>query len=451
MGGPEDLYEWDEGALRLLTILPDGTPVQGSLAEGSGATRGISSEGSRILFTSGGGLYVRVNGSSTVQVDKSQRAGASGGGGAFQTMSADGSTVLFTDESQLTPDSTAASKEPDLYECVLPEGASSCELSDLTVAKAGEPADVQRVSAFGSKDSSHVYFTAKGVLAQGAEAGQENLYLRDGSTTTFIATLGSGEGTGAVSPDGTWFAFPSRKSLTGYDNIHPGGGSASEIFLYGAGSDSQPPTLVCASCNPSGEAPVGEATLAPVSQRPLSDGGRLFFETDEALVPSDTNSQIDVYEYEDGQPSLISSGTSPRESQFQGANESGDDVFFQSRQQLLSQDDTGGEARVIYDARVGGGFPAAAAPLSCTTADACRVSVGPLPSVFGAPASATFSGAGNLTPDGRASNPPAVKPKPKASTCARGFVKKKVKLKSRCVRKSARKAGKSVHAKKRGH
>jgi hypothetical protein len=438
VGGPEDLYEWDEGALRLLSVLPGEVPAEGALPETSNGSQPISKNGSHIVFTSGGSLYVRVGGSSTVQVDASQ-VGGGGGGGSFQAMSADGSTVLFTDENQLTPGSTAESAKPDLYECVLPEGASRCELSDLTVAKAGEPADVQRVSAFGSQDSSHVYFTARGVLAPGAQAGQENLYLWDAGTTTFIATLGSGEGTGAVSPDGTWFAFPSFKSLTGYDNIHPGGGSASEIFLYGAGSDSQPPTLACASCNPSGEAPVGGANLAPVAQRPLSDGGRLFFETEEALAPSDTNSQIDVYEYEDGRQSLISSGTSPRESMFEGASESGDNVFILSRQQLLSQDDTGGEARVIYDARVDGGFPAAAAPLSCTTADACRVPVGPLPSVFGAPASATFSGAGNLAPP-----PPTVVKKvtKKIVKCKKGFTKKK----NKCVQNK-----KSKRAKKAGH
>ena len=30
--GVENLYEWDEGALRLVSVLPDGTPVAGSFA-----------------------------------------------------------------------------------------------------------------------------------------------------------------------------------------------------------------------------------------------------------------------------------------------------------------------------------------------------------------------------------------------------------------------------------
>ena len=101
------------------------------------------------------------------------------------------------------PNSTAAAGEPDLYECVLPEGASQCELSDLTVAEGGEPADVLRVSPLGAKDSSHVYFVARGVLASNsreytdsngttvlekAQPGQDNLYLWSGGTTTFIAS-----------------------------------------------------------------------------------------------------------------------------------------------------------------------------------------------------------------------------------------------------------------------
>jgi DNA-binding beta-propeller fold protein YncE len=463
VGGPEDVYEWDEGALRLLTVLPDGTAVEGALAVPSSVngSQSISGKGSRILFTSGGALYMREDGQHTVQVDKSQVSGVSGGGGSFQAMNAEGSNVLFTDENQLTPGSTAVPGKPDLYECVLPEGASRCELSDLTAARAGENADVQMesVSAFGSQDSSHVYFVAKGVLAankreytnseghtvvEGAEPEQENLYLRDGSTTTFIAGDGSA---GVVSPDGKWFAFTSAKSLTGYDNTPPGDGRPEhEIFLYSASSNQ----LECASCNPSGESPMAGAneTLPRAPQRPLSDGGRLFFDTPEALVPSDTNNQVDVYEYEDGQPSLISSGTSPRASEFDAASENGGNVFFLSRQQLLPQDDTGGEARVIYDARVYGGFPAVSSPPSCATADACRAPVAALPSVFGVPPSATFSGAGNLAPSPAA---PVVKPKPKALVCGRGFVRKKARSKSRCVRKSARKARKSAHAKKRGH
>jgi hypothetical protein len=469
--GIENLFEWDEGALRLLTVLRDGKPATGSLAGEPGtpaSEQAISADGSHVLFTSGGGLYDRIDGERTVQIDEAQK-GASGpsGGGLLQAASADGSTVLFLDSSRLTAGSTAQAGEPDLYECALPEGATSCQLTDLTVsAKPGEHADVLNVSGLGSKDSSHVYFVAKGALASNkreyeytdtegkshrvveeAKSGGKNLYVSQNGSVTFIATLdnvalqeNASAGKGVVSPDGSWFAFGSEKSLTGYDNIESNGIAAHEIFLYDAATSQ----IECASCNPSGETPLaGGAELPSRASRPLSDGGRLFFETAEALVPSDTNGWLDVYEYEGGQASLISSGTGTDFmgnaglfNLFVGASESGDDVFFAAAQQLVPQD-TNEDAVVIYDARADGGFSATAAPPACTTADACRTPVSPQPSIYGAPSSQTFSGVGNLTPSAQAKAKKKSSQKKKPA-CRRGFVKKK----GRCVKlhKKARKS-----------
>jgi hypothetical protein len=450
--GPEDVYEWDEGALRPLTVLPDGTPAAGTLAAGAQGSNPISADGSHIFFTSGGALYVRIDGERTVQVDKGP--GASGGG-SFQAASADGSQVFFLDENKLTPDSTAQSGEPNLYECALPEGTESCELTDLTPS---EHAHVLRVSVLGGKDASHVYFVAQGVLAtnkreytdsegktvhEEAENSHHNLYVWSGGTIKYIATLDESDfGTGNVSPDGTWFAFDSFKSLTGYDNTGPGGGPAEEVFLYSTSSN----RLACASCNPTGEAPVSGGANVPsaAGARYISNGGRLFFETREALLPSDTNDQSDVYEYENGQPSLLSSGTSTEPSSFIGASESGDDVFFTSSQQLVPQDTQEG-MQVVYDAHVNGGIGAPSPPPPCTTADACRNPVSPQPPIFGAPSSQTFSGAGNLP-----SLTTKTKAKSKALTCKKGYVKKKLKGKDRCVRKPGSKARKSSKTKRRG-
>ena len=460
VGGPEDLYEWDEGALRLLTVLPgpEGAAVPGSLATvQNNGDHAISEDGSTILFTSGGNLYARIDGERTVQVDESRGGLGASGGGSLQGVSADGSRVLFLDERRLTEGSTAASGEPDLYECVLPEHATHCELSDLTAAKAGEHADVLRVSPLAAHDDSHVYFVAKGVLAtntreytdseghtvrEGAALGQRNLYLWDGETTTFIARLSElDDGSGVLSPDGTWFAFDSVKSLTGYDNTPPEGPPVSEVFLYDASANQ----FACASCNPTGEVPIGSdrgTVLPSIERRPLADGGRLFFDTSEALAPSDTNGQRDVYEYENGGLSLISSGTSENESLFLGASESGDNVFINTSQQLVAQDTQPG-MQAVYDARVGGGFAAPASPAPCTTADACRVPVPPLPSVFGAPPSATFSGVGNLAPPVEAK--PKAQPKSKPVKCRKGLVKKR----GRCVKRPRKKAGMSAHANRR--
>jgi hypothetical protein len=474
--GVENLYEWDEGAVRLVSVLPDGTAVPGSLAAKAGTAEHesvVSSNGSHVLFTYGGALYDRINGQRTVQIDeKQQGVSGPGGGGSFKGATSDGSQVFFTDESKLTLDSTAASGEPDLYECALPEGASKCELADLTVAAAGEHADVLRVTPLGDQDSSYVYFVAEGVLAsntreftngegntvvEGAEAGKENLYLWNGSKTTFIATgedvrglpFVGGRVGGRISPDGKWLAFESEKSLTGYDDV-----SGAELFLYSAATGQ----LVCASCNPTGEPGAGvvpEGGGSPegsggyfdeeqgvfLSRHLLTDAGQVFFQTAEALVPSDTNGQLDVYEYQDGRVYLISSGTSSSESNLEGASESGDDVFFRSDQALVPQDTQEGQV-VIYDARVDGGFAEPSSPPLCTTADACRTPVAPQPSIYGEPASQTFSGLGNLTPP---PPPPGKTTVKKVTKCKKGFTKNK---KDKCVRKKTKKSKKSKKAKK---
>jgi hypothetical protein len=427
----EDLYEWTGGVVRLVTILPNGAPVTGSPAA-------VSADGSRIFFTTGGNLYVRVNGSSTVQLDASQ-AGGSGGGGSFQNASADGSQVFFTDDASaaLTSD-TVSGSGTNLYRY------AAGHLTDLTPASHTEVRGVSGVS----EDGSYVYFLAKGSLAAGATEGQPNLYLYHDGTTTFIATL-SGDGGEVlgngrlVSPNGTFLAFASPKSLTGYDNTDPNTGLTDpEIFLYSASSNQ----LNCASCNPSGEPPTAggatEENSAPLIGHHLSDSGRVFFDTTEALLPSDTNGQADVYEYESGRLHLISAGTSSSESKILDSSQSGNDVFFLTRQKLVPQD-TQEEARNIYDARVDGGFPAPASPPACTTADACRSAPSPQPSIFGSPSSATFSGTGNLAPS---EAKPKVKPKSKPAKCKKGFVKKK----GKCVKKPKKKAKKSAHANKTG-
>jgi DNA-binding beta-propeller fold protein YncE len=476
--GVDDLYEWSGGVVRLVTILPDGTPVLGALPD-KGVRRyvhQVSVDGSRVFFTADGSLYVRENAEQppseecagptkacTVQVDASQ-AGGSGGGGQFMDASADGSRVFFLDQATagLTADTTAGSGM-NLYEYDLASGT----LTDLTVAGKAEVEGVAGIS----EEGSYVYFVALGVLASNentagetAQQGQQNVYVRNGGETTFITTLGEDTCVASaecarVSQNGLFLALSSVRSLTGYDNTDANTGRPdNEIFLYSTDGS----VLACASCDPSGQAPTSDAKLeehsftqrnsgAPVASLPhyLSDSGRLFFETGEALVPSDTNGESDVYEYQDGQVQLISSGSSAYPSMLLDASENGDDVFILTRQQLLPHAPTG-EALAIYDARVGGGFPAPAAPPPCSTADSCRDAASPQPAIFGAPASATFSGPGDLAAPAPASAPkPKAKPKP--VKCTRGFIKRKVKGRARCVRVSARKATKSAHANKRGH
>jgi hypothetical protein len=443
--GAEDVYEWSGGGVRLVTVLPDGSSVVGKLV-------GMSADGSDVLFTANGALYARLHGERTVQLDAAQGGPGVSGGGSVQYVSEDGAQVFFSDASRLTSDSTASLSEPDLYECEIVEVAEGprCDLSDFTVA-------TKVPGGTFSEDGSHVYFTSNAVLASNtrqytttegktvveqAQTGEENVYVYSAGTISFIAR---NVNVSQVSPNGEFAAIQSNDSLTGYDNTETvleketlSETARPEIFLYSAAAGS----LVCVSCKPSGEPPTAGGTDvaqgAPAATQGaihyLSDNGRLFFETNEALLPADTNGKQDVYEYEDGQLHLISGGTAAGNSILLETSEDGRDVFFLTRQRLLAQD-TNEEALAIYDARVNGGFTELVSPPACTTPEGCRAAPAPQPTTFGAPASQTFSGAGNLAPP-----PPTVKTAVKPEKCKKGFVKKKAKCaKSKSKKKDGKK------------
>ena len=406
-------YEWNKGVVRFLTFaLPSGATVGESLI----SSMSISPDGSDIFFTAGGDLYVRVKGERTVQLDEAREGSGPGGGGSLAAVTADGSQVFFTDDASagLTKD-TAPGSGTNLYSYDIDTG----QLSDLT------PVSDAKAALTGiSQDGAYVYFTAESVLSgsqvnqfgETAESGQSNLYLSHGGTITFVMHGGSV----GLSPNGAFLAFQAH----------------GKAVVYSAAAN----RFACASCpNPGAEAPTGGGVEGGDG---VSNNGQGFFQTAEALLPRDTNGQTDVYEYSYASGlHLITTGTSSSESRLLGSSDSGNDVFFLGRQALLPGE-SNGESLAIYDARVDGGFPVTAVPV-CATADACRTAPAPQPSIFGEPASQTFSGIGNITPS---EAKPKAKPKAKPVKCKKGFVKRK----GKCVKKPKRKAKKSAHANKRG-
>jgi hypothetical protein len=522
---PNELFEWSAGTLTPVSVLPGPAhePTVAALGHRSLSTPGaISSDGNRIFWeSSGGDLYLRDMAlGETLQLDQSE--GTSGPGAVFRFASSDGSRVFFSDPRRLTVGAGAEEGKPDLYECeiVTVGEALTCELSDLTPIHGTEAADVLGTTLGAAADGSAIYFVADGVQSEEVNArgqlpvaGQPNLYVRRGGRTEFIATLSSeaaAEGSAdkndweslfttptRVSPNGRYVEFMSQARLTGYDNRDVATGKpAAEVYLYDAATK----RLECASCEPSGARPVaveyhklepdegglvggprgiwssaglvaanvpgwtsiggGELRHQP---RYLGDEGRLFFNTDDALVPQDSNGTQDVYEYEPpgvgdctsesttfsprsgGCVALISSGSSAEESAFLEASESGDDVFFLTSAKLSPLDMD--NARDVYDAHVCSDspcitFPSVQSP-PCTTEASCKAAPTPQPSVFGAPASATFAGAGNPLP--AAAVKPAVKKK--AAKCKKGLVKNK---KGKCVRKKSKKRAKRATNDRRG-
>ena len=236
-----------------------------------------------------------------------------------------------------------------------------------------------------------------------------------------------------------------------------------EIYDYSANGAGGAGTLTCVSCNPTGAVPLGSAFLdfheqgiigkPPAAERAITaDASRIFFETEDALVPQDTNRAMDVYEWEQegtgscpagstrGCVYLISSGTSPYGSQIVDNSADGRDVFFLTADSLVPGDTDGGYVDV-YDARIAGGFPASSAPAGCQE-DHCQGAPSSQP-VLLPPTSAFYTGGANLTPPvSKAAVKPKAKPKPR---CKRGYGRNKhgkcAKVKKRAKRPSKRVKG----------
>jgi hypothetical protein len=356
----------------------------------------------------------------------------------YQGASLDGSEVFFTTTQHLLPGAAGAGAGLYRYDFNGPaEGR-------VTLLSAGDPAgaDVQRVVRV-SDDGSHVYLLARGALTAEAnafgkhpEAGQENLYLyeRDAAHAlghvAFIGTAGD-VGNAQATPDGRFLVFESAADLT---PDQEGRVEAGQVFEY----DAQTRVLARVSrgqggYNDDGHSSVYRATIPRsnfTSDWPIkrftglamsADGADVFFTSEDSLTPQALNDVANVYEFHEGLVALISDGHDQTRVNevpavhLLGTSESGADVFFETADQLLTEDtDTQLD---VYDARIGGGFPAPAAKPSCSE-DACR---GSLAGGLQTPAPSTVSSAGES----------AAAPVPGAPGASKPTVKRKAKKKHR--------------------
>jgi hypothetical protein len=427
-----NLYEWTDGAFQAINVLPNGAPdpvpATGELKLGNGPGTGsaISSDGKRVAWKDFTTFYIRKN-IGTPQVETVEMPSYAE---RFYLMNKQGTEIFFG----------AGERGKELYKFDVDTNQAT-RLATGTVDVLGA-----------SDDGSFLYFVSRDAVVSGAESGGYNLYVWHGGQIALVATLSpadssqasilalgeAGDWTGSlatrtvrVSPDGKHMIFMSGRSLTGYDNVISGATSCArdrngnalpaqceEVFRYDATASG----LTCVSCNPDGGRPVGPSGIhggeefdnfrAMYLPRMLSsDGGRVFFDSADALASYDTNGRKDVYQWEQngtgschaagGCTSLISAGGTGVDSTFVDASASGNDVFFVTRDQLVSQDFD--HSQDVYDAHVCTSVSPCSpsppvSPPACVTGDSCRPAPSPQPAVFGAPASATFSGLGNLPP-----------------------------------------------------
>ncbi|HEV7771675.1 MAG TPA: hypothetical protein VGO48_00150 [Conexibacter sp.] len=388
-----DAYELAGSTLHLVGVDDAGVPlsscgsVVGNGAPDSSRTlNAMSRDGRRIFFSAPPAcnepqrVYVREDGARTDEVsassctrpdcDAPQQV-------TFVGATPDGSQAFLVTNQQLTDDDV--DEGSDLYRRTLPDGA----LTRLSTGPPGVVASVSQPVVRASDDGQRVYFVATAALVPGSgEEGQPNLYLSDRGTLRFVATVEDIDLSRAeITHDGGTIAFTSAHALL------PGDLDAStDVYRYNAASG----TLTQLSLGDTGRGNeplnadfevtglLGNQALPNQLVRHLSDDGRVFFTTSEALVPEDRNQTNDVYERADGTLGLITSGAANDGSNatlaFEGVSADGRSAFFITNETLLAADHNRGDDD-LYVARLGGGFPDPTLPTPCT-GDACQ---GPLP------------------------------------------------------------------------
>jgi hypothetical protein len=454
------IYDRDlsSGETQVVSTLPSGSAIAG----GEVAELAVSADGSRIvvgkqLSTDGAGnalyrLYMHL-GESSQSVDLTPDASE---GVLFDGMDESGRRIFFTTKDQLL--SADQDESADAYEAeVNPVGSPSLRLvstrggapsNDDSCAPSGSPSwnspagdgkcgAVGFAGGAGIAAGSGTFFFLSPELLDGSEgsADEANLYVvAPGGNPKFVGTIAEGAidneaiqhavddnatrsyGDFQVTPNGRYAVFASDVPLTGY----PTGGHY-EIYRYEAGA-SKP--LVCASCAPTGSAS-GFDTFLTANGLNLTDDGRVFFTTLEALALRDTNELTDAYEWAHGETQLVSTGISADNSGLVTVSADGKDAYFFTRD-VLAAGDENGRAVKIYDAREGGGFVHDPDRKACAASDECH---GPSSQPPGPPNINTVTGSGR----GHANHRP--------KRCKRGFVRRH----GKCVKKHRR------HRKHRGH
>jgi hypothetical protein len=446
-GQPGDMYdnETGDGSLEVASLDANAERIPAAPVE-------LSADGSHVLMTVGGGrqpgysyektsgpgeLYMRVDGAITYEI-------APGSAVRYLDMTPDGKKVYFTSSVDLTDDNSDTDTSRDIYMWTEAGGGQLTLVSkgndpttgntDACSASWIEKCNVEAINFqsytiaaggaggnpysdnFVAEGAGDIYFLSPEQL-HGANGfvGMENLYVYRNGKLQFVTSLDPAskactENQGElncsdnsvarmeVTPDDGHMAFLTGSQVTAYDNA-----GHSELYVYTPATDE----MICASCLPSGESPDFDVTTSH-NGRFLTNDGRTFFETQDPLVPQDTNAAKDVYEYVEGRPQLITSGTAPANEVFGvgsigtkpglvGVSADGTDVYFATYDVLVGQD-RNGEALKIYDARSGGGFNFPAPVPPCVAADECH---GPSSSPPATPATGTTSDlgvSGNLQP-----------------------------------------------------
>jgi hypothetical protein len=442
----QNLYEVDNGTATNVGLLPDGSVHQCGAALSTDFVAAhrqhyVSSDGARIFFHSPHPqafdctdptpdpvrLYSRAGGT-TIPISQPP-AGEDEFSARFVQATPDGSTVFFQTASQMVDGDTDTGE--DLYRFDL-GGDYTC----LSCVDGRPPANLSSFSTpVVSEDGSHAYFVSNSNLVDDPDLTPDvpHIYVNDGSGIEFVANTGqlgaapNNFPRGQISEDGSVLFISTNEQLTEFAT-----NNNTALYRYTADAGE----LECVTC-------VFEPYDTPVdmtantfggslARAASDDGSMLFFGTTKGIAPDDTNQTLDVYRWKEGEGVALvtdgvsqTSGFSPNNA-FGGTDATGANAVFTSFEALVPEHIGGIQ---IYTARIGGRFsPFPPPPDPGCSGDGCQGNPTPQPGVTD-PGSATLSGPGNVTP----SKPKAKKKK--AKKCKKGFKRKRVRGKVRCVKR----------------
>ncbi len=377
-----DLYEYTPGGgLRQLNVGESGATI-GSCgakmavgrdpAEGGrlvSSPRSVSADGARVFFEAvpGGScsepahLYMRVNGTETVDIGAYQFFGVNEQGTRLLLEDSAGNLVGYDTETGTTQSQSGG------------EQATIRELALLGIPYLPEPN--------GTESFAHPRYTYIGAIANNSpDHKPEQAYIYDDVEHVVWC----------ISCASPFDPKPDRSAFFGSSNARP---------------------------EPKGGLPSDISSSA--------NGDFAFFSTTAALLPQDVDGEIPTNETDQGETADIGDTTSPSSDIYEwradgidgcahlqgclalitdgrggfynlllGTADEGRDVFIYTRSRLLPQDDD--TSSDIYDVRIDGGLaPPPPRPVECE-GDAC--STPPNPPNDSTPSSSTFTGPGNLTP-----------------------------------------------------
>jgi len=243
---------------------------------------------------------------------------------SYAGASSDGSRVFFTTTEKLVPGDVDGGRA-DVYQ-------RAAGKTSLISTRTGAPSDngaFNAVYAGATPDGQHVFFTTGERLVPADSDNSVDVYERTGTTTTLVSP-GNGKFDAkfaGASANGQHVFFTTAERLASTDTD-----SSVDIYDRNGGAT----TLVSrGQINGNG---AFDASFAGSS----TDGTKVFFETNESLANTDTDTRRDVYERAGGSTTQISrgqiNGNGQIKASFKGVSTNGNVVLFQTAERLAATD-----------------------------------------------------------------------------------------------------------------